>query len=104
MDYQIALNPELGLAPADFVQTWNTTQEARTLAEARRTSSSRTFDPFLVGAIAVLGTIGVGVATDVISDLIKQVVTKKKGHKRIRVTQINQPDGTRILVIDHEDE
>lgn len=108
MDYQIALNPELDLTPADFVQAWNTTQEAHVLAEARLAPSDQVFDPFLVGAaIAVISTISsisAGVATNLLSDLIKQVVMKKKGPKPIRVIQINQPDGKYIFVIDQEDE
>jgi hypothetical protein len=104
MDYQIALNPELDLTPADFVQAWNTTQEARAVAEAHLAPSSQAFDPFLVGAIAVISSIVTSVTADLLSDLIKKVVAKKKGPKPIRVIQINQPDGKYIFVIDQEDE
>ncbi len=89
MEYQIALNPELGLTPTDFVQSWNASAEAQTVAEARLTPTSNTsYDPFLVGAIAVLGSIGVGVATNLISDLIKQVMEKKTAHKHLHITQV----------------
>lgn len=48
MDYQIALAPDLGLHPADFVADWNATDKARAIAEARFAPSSKTsYDPFL---------------------------------------------------------
>lgn len=105
MDYQIALSPALGLTPVDFVQGWNTIDEARTVAEARLTAlDGRNFDPFLVGAVAVLSSVGIGIATNAIYDLIKQIVIRKAGNKRIHITQIEQPDGTCILVVDIEKE
>lgn len=35
MDYQIALPPDLGLSPTDFVVAWNDTPACRAVAEAR---------------------------------------------------------------------
>src|SRR5919206_5302420 len=101
MDYQIALPPDLGLSPADFVTTWNETSECRTTAEATLSTPPGTrFDPSLLdGAIAVLSTVSVGVATNAIYDLIKQVLVKKGVHKRTQVIKQDQPDGTHLLVV-----
>ncbi len=55
MDYQIALPPDLGLSPAEFVTSWNADPASRTVAEARLDQSPRAqYEPFLIaGAIAV---------------------------------------------------
>ena len=105
MNYQIALSPQLGLPPHDFVQGWNTSDEARVAAEAHLAPSSTSqFDPFLLEALAVLSTVGVGMATNALYDLVKQVVIKKTGHHHTRITQVDQPDGTHILIVDFQDE
>jgi hypothetical protein len=52
-NYQIALSPDLGLSPADFVTAWNEEAEARNLAEAHLVpSTSEHYDPTLVGQLA----------------------------------------------------
>jgi hypothetical protein len=105
MDYEIALSPDLGLNPADYVATWNETAECRSVAEASLSPSTSThYDPFLLGAIAMLSSVGLGVATNAIYDLIKQVFVKHGVHKRIKCTQLDQPDGTHLLVIEIEKE
>lgn len=87
MDYQIALAPDLGLHPADFVADWNATDKARAIAEARFAPSSKTsYDPFLSVTIAVLGSIGLGVTTDAIYDLIKQVIVNRGMYKHISLS------------------
>jgi len=104
VDYQIALTPDLGLSPADFVTDWNAADETRAIAEARLAPSKGTsYDPFLLGTIAVLGSIGLGVATNTIYDLIKQVIINRGTHKHIHITRVDQPDGTHILVVDIEE-
>jgi len=81
MEYQLALPPDLGLSPADFVAAWNASAECRTIAQASLASStSAQYDPLLVGAIAVLSSRGIGLATNALYDLIKQVLTTKGVH------------------------
>lgn len=104
MDYQIALAPDLGLRSADFVADWNATDKARAMAEARLAASSRTsYDPFLSGTVVVLSSIGLGVATNAIYDLIKHVIINRRMHKHIHISQFDQPDGTHILLVDVEE-
>jgi hypothetical protein len=101
MEYQIALPPDLDLSPADFVTAWNAESRTRTIAEARLTSSgSKQYDPSLAdGALALLSTISIGVATNAIYDLIKQMLVKHGVKKHTQITQIDRPDGTHVLVV-----
>ena len=101
MEYQLALSPDLNVRPSDFVKMWNESQEYRAVAEARLdTSSAAQYDPTLIdGAIAVLTTLGGGIATNALYDWIKQALVKKGVRKKTRFTQIDKPDGTRIIVV-----
>jgi hypothetical protein len=100
MDYQIALSPELGLNPDDFVAAWNDEAECRAVAEARLDEpDSAQYDPLLTGAMAVLGSVAVGLATNALYDLIKGVLTKRGISRRTEILQMEQPDGTCLLVI-----
>ncbi|HEY6406710.1 MAG TPA: hypothetical protein VIY29_04490 [Ktedonobacteraceae bacterium] len=106
MEYQLALSPDLGLSSADFVTAWNEAPDCRTAAEARLTSSSKgTYDPLLLaGIITLLSTVASGVLTNVISDLIKQRLEKKGVHKQVQVQQLEQPDGSHLLVVTIDEE
>ena len=65
MEYQLALPPDLGLSPADFVAAWNASSEYRAIAQASLSSStSAQYDPLLVGTLAVLSSVGIGPQTD----------------------------------------
>jgi len=100
MEYQLALPPDLGLSPADFVAAWNASAECCTIAQASLSSStSAQYDPLLVAALALLSTVGIGVATNALYDLIKQVLITKGVHTQTQIVKIDQPDGTRILVV-----
>ena len=105
MEYHIALSPDVGLSPEAFVTAWNATDETHVVAHASLAPSTGThYDPFLVGVVATLGTIGVGVVTNALYDLIKQVIVKQKKHEHLHITQVDQPDGTHLLVVDVEEE
>jgi hypothetical protein len=101
MDYQIILPPDLGLSPNDFVVTWNETPECRDVAQARLAeSTSAQYDPtLLTGAVAVLGSVALGLATNALYDLIKQVLVKQGIRKRTEIRQLDQPDGSYLLVV-----
>lgn len=103
-DYQIVLSPDLGLRPADFVTAWNEETEARTMAEARlAVSPSEHYDPTLL--VTILLTVATGAASNVLSDLILRVVDKKKNtHTHTRIVEQKQPDGSRLLVVDIDDD
>jgi len=101
MDYRIALPPDLGLSAAGFVAAWNEAAECTAVAEARLAQPTRTqYDPTLLeGAFVALGSVALGVVSNVIYDLIKGVLAKKGIRKRMEVRQLDQPDGSRLLVV-----
>lgn len=107
MDYQIALDPDLGLSPADFAAAWNETEAATTTATITLASSDSKsyFDPVTTTIIVTaVSTIGLGVVTNAIYDVLKAALVKKgKPHKRTKITHLKQPDGTELLVIDGEE-
>lgn len=46
MEYQLALPPDLGLSPVDFVAAWNASSAYRTIAQSSLASStSAQYDP-----------------------------------------------------------
>ena len=109
--YQIALSPDLHISLEEFANAWNEDDIARTFAEAHLSQAKGTqfFDPMLVN---VLLTVGAGVASDLLSDLIKGVIQRlidKKNaqsgqgtpaHKHTHIDQIKKPDGSEMLVVD----
>jgi hypothetical protein len=109
--YQIALSPDLHISLEEFANAWNEDDVARTFAEAHlsQAKSSQFLDPMLV---TVLLTVGAGVASDLLTDLIEGVVKElrnKKGmqsrtdpitHKHTRTAHVKLPDGTEMLVVD----
>jgi hypothetical protein len=104
MEYQIALSPNLGLSPADFITAWNEDPDTRTIAEASLSeTSSASYNPLLDATMAILGTVSSGIAINVLSDLLKQLFVKKGIHKHTRITEVKKPDGTHILIIDIEE-
>jgi len=103
MDYKIAISSQVGISLDDFVTAWNETPECGDVAIARIAESRtkvRSFDPdLLTGALAVLGSVAAGVGTNALYDLIKKALTRKGVKKQTEITQIEQPDGTKILVV-----
>ncbi len=101
MDYQITFAPDLALNPSDFVAAWNNTPQCRDVAEARLgASTSAQFDPDLIaGGVAVLSSLALGVASNALYDLIKQALVRQGVRKRTEITRLDQPDGSRLLVV-----
>jgi len=96
---QIALSPDLGISPDDFLEAWNEDAETRNLSEAYPMSSAgKSFDPALIAGIMI--SVGSGVATNVISALIMKVLDKKGVSKHTHIEQMKKSDGTRLLVVD----
>jgi hypothetical protein len=112
--YKIALSPDLHISPEEFANAWNEDDVARTFAEAHlsQVKGTQFFDPMLVN---VLLTVGAGVASDLLTDIIEGVVKElrnKKGvqsrtgpltHKHTRTEYVKLPDGTEMLVVDKDE-
>jgi hypothetical protein len=101
VDYQIALSPELGLSPEDFVAGWNETPECNAVAVAHMEEAASTqYDPLLIGgAAAVLGGVAINLASNALYDLIKSVLVKRGVRQQVEIVHMDQPDGNRLLVI-----
>ncbi len=109
--YQIALSPDLDITPEEFAAAWNENAEARALAEAHLSEAkgAQFIEPVLT---TVLISIGIGAASNLLSDLIKGIIQQlkdKKGaqssqgtpmHKHTHVEQMKKPDGTEMLIVD----
>ncbi len=108
MDYHIALSPDLDISSADFAEAWNETEHAQEIAPVTLTptkNESFFFDQAAMDVIiSTATTIGVGVVTNAIYDVLKSKLPKKvKPHKHLKFTQLTQPDGTQLIVVDEED-
>jgi hypothetical protein len=105
MEYQLVFAPGLEIVPADFVTAWNEEVSAQEGAQARLASSTTRsyFGPEVDAVWLLVSTIGLGVGTNALYDLIKGIVIKQKTHKRIKITKLEQPDGTRLLIIEKEE-
>jgi hypothetical protein len=112
--YQIALSPDLDISPEEFANAWNETAEARAVAEAQLSEAKGTqFDPTLIAGILI--SVGTGVASNLLTDLIKGIIQQlkdKKGaqssqgpqpHKHTHVEQMKKPDGTEMLIVDMDE-
>ncbi len=101
MDYQVALAPDLDLTPAGFVAAWNETPECRAVAEARiEAAAGAQYDPLTLAAVvAVLGSVAINVASNVIYDLIKDAITKRRHPEDVSISAVDLPDGTRLIIV-----
>jgi hypothetical protein len=101
-EYQIALSPDLDLAPVNFAAAWNEDIETHSIARAHLVPSTGThYDPTLIAGALI--SITTGIASNALYDLIKQILAKK-GHKHIHIEETKKPDGTRILIIDIDED
>ncbi len=105
MDYQLALAPDLGLSPADFVAVWNITTECRDAAEAHllsqtqsRTSNASSYTE----RIALIKRADLDVTSHTIENLIKEVL-KREGMRKVGVSHENTQDGIPLLTISSND-
>lgn len=97
---QIALAPELGIRPEDFVAAWNDTPACREAAEAQFITPPQTqFDPLMAAGVAALVSIATGLLTNVLSALIQQALARRGIRKATEIIEIQQTEGGRLLVV-----
>lgn len=104
MEYQLVFSPRLSITPGDFVSEWNNEITAQTVAQAHLApAANRAYnDPLLDAAWLVASTLGMGIATNALYDLLKKVLAKKEPKKHIKITKLDQPDGTHLLIFEEE--
>jgi hypothetical protein len=104
MEYQLVFAPELEIVPADFVTAWNEDATMQDVAQAHVVSSTtKVYNGVPLDAVLlVVNAVVLPLGTNALYDLIKNAIVKQKKRKHIKVTQLDQPDGTHLLVIDEE--
>ncbi len=107
MQYQLALDPALGLTPQDFAAAWNASPERRQAARVQVEAGTATqFDPSLGAAAVTLVVIPllVGMLSSALFALIEEVLADKGVRRKVHYQEITAPDGTRIIAISIEEE
>lgn len=102
MQYQIVLPPEIRVSAEAFADAWNADEQSSVVAAARveypvaKSYDVDLFNTIMIGVFANL-------ATSALYDLVKHVLTRMLDQpaatQRIEVQQIDQPDGTHLLVV-----
>ncbi|OQW90542.1 MAG: hypothetical protein BWK79_19590 [Beggiatoa sp. IS2] len=107
-NYQLIFAHELGINPAEFVETWNA--EHRELAEAQTMATQRTdftVEPTAMTASAILISFALGIGVHAVYDLVKhatiRVIQRKSKssthYSDVELQEIPQPDGSRLLIV-----
>jgi hypothetical protein len=111
VDYQIALDPDLGVSAEEFATAWNQAPTCRKLAEAQTSTlspKSYPLDPQLIqqGLVLLSGAAGAAgaLALDALKDAVKDKLTdyfKEKLSRKpsLKVEAVRQPDGAYLLVV-----
>ena|SRR5579859_7761902 len=108
MKYQLVFAPGLEIVPEDFVTAWNGEVSTQEIAQAQLVSSpTKAFNaPVLDVVLLVVNSVVLPLGTSALYDLIRSVVVKEKkdkpDHKHTKITQIDQPDGTHLLIVEEE--
>jgi hypothetical protein len=101
MEYQLIFSPRLDIAPGDFVTLWNEEVASQDAAQARLApGEAKSYNILGDLVLLVLTNVGLGLGTNALYDLIKTVFAKKDHKKHIKITKLDQPDGTHYLTID----
>ena len=94
MQYLVALDPQLGLAAAEFVAAWNASDQAATGTAAVDESPQQSFLPIEI-TVALI-TAAVSIPTGVIATFVSEYLKHKfieKDEPKVTVTTISTPDG-----------
>jgi hypothetical protein len=100
MQYRIALDPQLGLSPAEFAEAWNASPHAQEAPASVEPAAKGTFiSPEMT--IALISA-AASIPTAVVAGFVTEVLKKKflgKDAPSVTVTVISTPDGGPIWVI-----
>ena len=106
MTTRIIFDPALKLSSSDFADAWNDSPKHRDAAAAHyEPPRYQSFDPALADAgRVVLEALAMGLLTNAVWDLVKELLFKQGVRKKTTYQEITQPDGTQILIITVEEE
>ena len=99
--YQIALDPALGIDPAALADAWNANPETAAHGLLQRgDTSAKGYDLAGMG-LEFVGGLAIGLITNYLYDLIVKgaFATKPTTAPAIAIQQIDQPDGSKIIVV-----
>jgi hypothetical protein len=106
MDYQVILAPDLGLASDTFITAWNDDPACRATAQAvplQEPPAAFPVDP--ATALIFLGGVAATIATDVIKNLLTELLKKKllkaapHAPPPVEIVVIEPAPDTRVLVV-----
>lgn len=106
MKIQIALDPELGVSPEDFVTAWNNSVEASQEGKAEL-DKPQTFDAGITAVIIILLTAyGTGFAkkagelsASALADQIKNILAKNGVKEEVKVEALPESNENKIIVV-----
>ena len=98
----IALDSGVGVEPAELVAAWNADEQAQAAGTARAEEPGG--EEFFTGVVElVVVPLLVNVASTVISDLVKKLVTRlRPGHDDgpgLEIAEVTTRDGDRVVVV-----
>lgn len=104
MEYHIALSPNLGVTPEGLVTAWNANSESRSTGEAHiDPNPSKQYDIGAVMGLVIIPLV-VSISANAFYDLLKTRLVSSGVHKRTRLMEVEQPNGSRLLIVDIEEE
>lgn len=106
MNYTLVLAPDLPVDAGAFVAAWNAdphTQPVATATLARGQSQQFGAD-YLQIALTIVEGLALGVGGNALYDLIKTFLFTQGVRRRTQITELIQPNGTRLLVVTIEEE
>lgn len=100
MDYQITLDPALGITAQEFVNTWNGVMACETVAKAHLEPAPPSQPtPLALPAIAVLNNVAAGLTTDALYDLIRHALEQKRITTPVEMELHEQTDNPCLISI-----
>jgi hypothetical protein len=104
MEFQIAFPPDLGITPEAFAAEWNADAESRSIGEARfDPDPSKQYDFGVIIGLVIIPLL-VSISANAFYDLRKARLVASGVRKRTQLIEVEQPDGSRLLVVVVEEE
>lgn len=99
MAQKIALDPALGLTPAQLAAAWNANPTTAAHGPARTEAAPPgQFTNFAEIGFMVVSSLSIGLLTNYLYDLIKGVFADKPA-PTIAIHPVKQPDGSTVIVV-----
>lgn len=100
MQYRVALDPQLELSAAEFVDVWNATPPVEEASASLAKSSAESF--LSPGVTVALISAAASIPTTIIAGFVTEALKQKflnKAAPKVTVTTISTPDGEPVWII-----